>query len=212
MAIISNRKKGRRRIRGRELTSKQLARWGALATLGVALGCGIVGIVTTTVWFEAAVLLALSTGLAYIVVATHESAETIADITKAIDKASGKLTAIPVPDHIFRHASHALEARLGKGGWQRICLYAPVGVWMESKDKDQWLNNVIAALRSGEVQQCWGVYGLPPKSEAAAWHAHGARRLRRFIDAEHTQLHYLPAEDGRHPGAQHQRLKPCQFA
>jgi len=72
---------------------------------------------------------------------------------------------------------------------------------MESEYKDKWLEDVIAARRSGEVQHCWGVYGLPPKSEAAAWHAHGARRLKLFIDAEHTQLHYLPAEDARHPGA-----------
>ena len=197
------------------MSSKQLARWGALATLGVAVGCGIVGIITTTVWFEAAVLLAISTGLAYIVIATRESAEAMAEIAEAIDHASqatnealmemakcpAKLTPIPVPDHVFRHASHALGARLGKGDWQRICLYAPVGIWMESEYKDKWLKDVIAALRNGEVQQCWGVYGLPAKSEAAAWHAHGARRLKLFIDVEHTQLHYLPAEDARHPGA-----------
>ena len=112
-------------------------------------------------------------------------------ITKAIDSASdeshevlmgmakelGKLTPIPVPDYIFRHASHALGNRLGKGDWQRIYLYAPVGVWMESEYIDAWLKDLTTALHCGQVKQCWGVYGLPPKSEAAAWHAHGDRRL-----------------------------------
>ena len=78
MAIAPDRKK-RLHVRGRELNSKQLTRWSVLGTLGIALGCGIVGIITTTAWFEAAVLLAISTGLAYIVVATRESTEAMAE-------------------------------------------------------------------------------------------------------------------------------------
>lgn len=215
MTIAQNSRKSRIRIRGHELPAKKLALWSALATLVAALVCGVVGLFTTTVLFEAATLLAISTGLAYFVVASRESAEAMEGITKAIDSASdkshealigmakelGKLTPIPVPDYIFRHASHALGNRLGKGDWQRIYLYAPVGVWMESEYKDAWLNDLTTALHSGQVKQCWGVYGLPPKSKAAAWHAHGDRRLKRFINAEHTELHYLPAEDARHPGA-----------
>jgi hypothetical protein len=215
VAVGQNKPKAHINVRRRELSSKRLARRSALATLVVALGCGVVGIITTTVWFETAVLLAISTGLAYIVFATRESTEAMTDITNAIDRASrttsealmevaaarGKLTPIPVPDHVFRHASHALGSRPGKGGWQRVCLYAPVGVWMESEPKDQWLVDLVKALSSGQVKQCWGVYGLPPKTEAAAWHAHADPRLRMFISADHTQLHYLPAEDARHPGA-----------
>jgi hypothetical protein len=215
MTTVPNNRKARRHILRRELTAKKLATWSALATLLASLICGVIGLFTTTVLFETAILMAISTGLGYIVVASRESAEAMTGITKAIGSASreshealidmtkelGKLTSIPVPDHIFRHASHALGNRLGKGSWQRICLYAPVGIWMESEYKDQWLTNLIAALHSGDVKQCWGVYGLPPRSEAAAWHAHGEPRLKHFINTAHTQLHYLPAEDNRHPGA-----------
>lgn len=63
MAVGQNKPKAHINVRRRELSSKRLARWSALATLVVALGCGVVGIITTTVWFETAVLLAISTGL-----------------------------------------------------------------------------------------------------------------------------------------------------
>ena len=205
----------RKRFRIRELTAKQLASIGALVALLASVACGIVGIISSPIWFEAAVLAAISTGLGYFVIASRESAQATASITDAINSASeqsnqtlmamasqfGKLTPIPVPDHVFRHASYAMGSRSGKGDWQRIYLYAPVGVWMESRDKDEWLTDLIAALERGTVKQCWGVYGLPPRSKAAAWHAHGVRRLTQFINADHTELHYLPAEDDSHPGA-----------
>lgn len=34
-----------------------------------------------------------------------------------------------------------------------------------------------------------------------AWSANGDRRLKTLINAPHTQLHYLPSEDARHPSA-----------
>lgn len=215
-SILSNQKLDASiRLRGHELSARKLAFWSTLATLLTALLCGVVGLFTTTVLFQAAVLFGMSTSLGYFVITSYESKEDMTEITKALNGASdasqealiqmakefGKLTPIPVPDHVFRHASHALGRRLGQGDWQRICLYAPVGVWMESEFKDPWLMDTTTALRRGQVKQCRGVYGLPPKSEAAAWHAHGERRLRNFIGTDHTELHYLPAEDIRHPGA-----------
>jgi hypothetical protein len=202
-------------VLGRSLSAKNLAAGLALVTLLASLVCGIVGLFTTTVLFEAAVLLAVSTGLAYIVIANYESKNVMADMAKAMTKANhqsyeafmdmakalGKLTPIPVPDHVFRHASHALKNRITNGGWNRICLYAPAGVWMPSAAKDQWLDDVVEALKENQVGECWGVYGLPRKSEAAAWNSKAVPRLSKFIDAECTQLHYLPEEDARHPGA-----------
>ena len=46
----------------------KLATWSALATLLASLICGVIGLFTTTVLFETAILMAISTGLGFIVV------------------------------------------------------------------------------------------------------------------------------------------------
>jgi hypothetical protein len=208
--------------RRRMPSAKALSFWAASAALLAALVCGVVGLVVSTLLWEIAVLVAISTGLTYAVIASRESNEASREIAKssaamaeavatanrdhaaafmAMAQAVGKLVPIPEPDDVFRHGSHTLTERRGKGGWRRVCLYAPVGIWMTSQAKDEWLSDLLTALERNDVSQCWGVYGLAPKSEAAAWHTNGDRRLKTLIDAPHTQLHYLPPEDARHPSA-----------
>jgi len=203
-------------------SAKVLNFWAAVAALSTAIVCGAVGLVISTLLWQIALLAAIATGLSYAVIASREANEAAMEIAKssaamaeavaatnrdntaaftAMAQAVGKLVAIPEPDDVFRHGSHTLTERRGKGGWKRVCLYAPVGVWMPSQAKDEWLADLLVALEKGDVGQCWGVYGLAPKSEAAAWHANGDRRLKILIEAPHTQLHYLPPEDARHPGA-----------
>lgn len=192
----------------------------------MAIGCGIAGLIVSPVLWYLAILLGLSSGLAYVVITGRQSHEDLARMKKEIDdklermegaiaaareefhemfmalaEAIGKLTPIAEPDDVFRHAIHTLEEQRGNGGWERVCIYAPMGIWMESEPKDKWLTELKGALSKGEVKQCWGVYGLPPKSQAADWHRHGDRRLRLFVDEPRTRLHYLPPEDDRHPGA-----------
>jgi hypothetical protein len=217
----------------RTLMSRKLATGQAVGTLAVAIGCGVAGLFVSSFLWYLAILLGLSSGLAYVLIAGHQSHEdllaaktellaakteineTLVRMESAIDasrrefhemfmalaEAIGKLTPIPVPDDVFRHAIQTLEEGRGNGGWERVCIYAPMGIWMESKPKDKWLSELAADLAKGYVKQCWGVYGLAPKSKAADWHAHGDRRLRLFINEPRARLRYLPPEDDRHPGA-----------
>jgi hypothetical protein len=189
-------RRGGMRLGGRWVTWRNLGAWAAMLTVAAALICGVVGLFTHKILWEVAILGGLSTGLIYIVATTRESNDTFAELANSI----GKLTSIPEPDHVFRHTSYTLEDQHGKGGWRKVRIYAPVGVWKDSEPKDLWLKNLVDALNRNEVGQCWGFYGLPPRSDARAFYIHAAPRLSLFLEAENCELHYIPPEDVKHPG------------
>ncbi len=186
------------RLLGHWVTWKNFGAWTAVVAVLAALACGVVGLFTRTVMWDAAILAALSTGFVYIVAASRESNNNVTEILRAV----GRLTPVPETDDIFRHARYTLQDRHGKDSrWKKVRLYAPVGVWLESELKDLWLKDLIAALNENDVDQCWGVYGLPPTTEPEAFYDQAYRRLKLFTNAKNTQLHYLPPADVDHPGA-----------
>lgn len=158
-------------------SAKSLSFWTASAGLFAALVCGVVELVISTLLWETALLIAIATGLTYAVIASRESNEASKEIAKsstamaeavsaanrdnttasmAMAQAVGNLVPMPEPDDVFRHGSHTLTERRGKGGWKRVCIYAPVGVWMTSQAKDEWLSGLLVALEKGDIGQCEG--------------------------------------------------------
>lgn len=52
---------------------------------------------------------------------------------------------------------------LKKYQWQRLRIFAPVGLWEKSETKKEWLRVVACHARKKNVKSVWGVFGLPPK-------------------------------------------------
>jgi hypothetical protein len=126
---------------------------------------------------------------------THE--ELRAALREELHTALGKMEVALVreSDDVFRQGRLALQ----EGKWQRVYIYAPVGLWDMSKEKDPWLKDLQQALIDKRVKRFRGVYGLPP-NEAAAW-ARAKDRLQLFRETPRTEIHYLPPQDREHPTA-----------
>lgn len=105
--------------------------------------------------------------------------------------ALGKLEITPIwaPDDVFQQGRQALQ----EGKWNRVYIYAPVGLWDESDEKDKWLKALQKALQDHQITEFRAFYGLPP-NEQLLW-TRAKERLRLFRDTIPTELHYLPPQD-----------------
>src|SRR5690606_21622796 len=46
--------------------------------------------------------------------------------------------------------------------WQRLRIFAPVGLWEKNEQKGGWLSAVAKSAAEKRVGSIWGVFGLPP--------------------------------------------------
>ncbi len=124
-------------------------------------------------------------------------------LVKVLD-AAGKIELLVNPNDIFHHGILAIEKSKTLGGWEKVRIYAPVGLWDPSPAKDQWLEKLQEALgdlaqgnKTADVKAFRAVYGLP--SSQQSYYDYAKRRLKLFKSTNDTQIHYLPPEDGEHP-------------
>ncbi len=108
-----------------------------------------------------------------------------------------KIETIELPEGIFRQGISALERGRMRGGWRKVRIYAPVGLWDPSQVKTDWLVALQSALEREQVQSFSGVYALPPDKLSFDTYAKG--RLELFENTPNTTVHYLPPEDDAHP-------------
>lgn len=112
-------------------------------------------------------------------------------LREELHTALGKLEIAPIwePDDVFQQGRLALQ----EGKWNRVYIYAPVGLWDESDAKDKWLRALQKALQDHQITEFRAFYGLPP-NEQSLW-ARAKERLQLFRDTLPTELHYLPPQD-----------------
>jgi len=131
-----------------------------------------------------------------------KSDEKIEVLLKALD-ATNKYELLVNPEDIFLYGIRAIENSMASSGWDKVRIYAPVGLWDTSRVKDQWLEKVQTSLGDqqanaiGYVKAFRAVYGLPSSRES--YFAYAKRRLELFKNTKDTQIHYLPPEDQEHP-------------
>lgn len=91
---------------------------------------------------------------------------------------------------------------LEDGQWEKVRIFAPVGLWREDEDKRQWLEAVAKhAKPGGRVKTVWGVFGLPPKTKDGETRPydhvvedlnHARKTLGLFGNLKNVVLHYYP--------------------
>jgi hypothetical protein len=128
----------------------------------------------------------------YLVEATKRNEVSLKDVLDRV----GSLEVFHAPEHIFDLASATLKRR---GGWTKVRIFAPTGLWDVSERKWKWFRDLRKALRKESVGELVGVFGLP--EEECVFNESGVPRLKLFADTPRTRLHYLPPPDESHPVA-----------
>ncbi len=70
---------------------------------------------------------------------------------------------IPYPSRTAIYS--VARANLNSGSWRKVCVFAPVGLWKKDNDKKDWLIELAEHATTRSVEEVWGVFGLPPKTE-----------------------------------------------
>ncbi len=184
---------GKIQILGRWVKPRDLSLYAAIV-LFVSTGLATV---FSQVGIAIASILGLLGALTWYLVETTKQAEKKSEDLHA---SIGKMLLVRPPDNLFTHGIAAIRRGEEQGGWDMVRIYAPVGLWDKSEEKDKWLTALQAALNNGhDVRGFWGVYGLPPNEKL--FDSYGKRRLDLFATTPNTELHFLPPEDVCHPTA-----------
>ena len=113
---------------------------------------------------------------------------------------AGKIMMIKHPNDIYVEGISILKSGQRQGGWEKVRIYAPVGLCDPSPLKNDWLNAVKSALESADIQNFSAVYALP--QDKCSYDTYAKERLEIFEHTPRTEVHYLPPEDDeRHPTA-----------
>lgn len=115
------------------------------------------------------------------------------EVQKSLDE--GKVEILKRSDDIFRRAQSTLKS----GTWEKVRIYAPVGISDPSHAKTEWLTALKVALHSGNVGYFLAVYALP--REKSSFDSPAKERLMLFKETPGTEVHYLPPDDSSHPTA-----------
>lgn len=92
---------------------------------------------------------------------------------------------------------------IARSQWDKVRIFAPVGLWRPDKSKAEWLKQIAlcadeTSLRVGTI---WAVYGLPPKSRYGEERGAGEiikdlqyfrEVLNVFKNLKNVELHYSP--------------------
>lgn len=128
-----------------------------------------------------------------------EQREVLRKVSHLLDEAT-RMTAVqflPTPKAIFDWAIATLE----NDQWEKLRIFAPVGLWRESEGKKRWLQAVAQHAKTGGVKAVWAVFGLPPKtrkgetrpySQVAEDLKYVREILDVFNDSKNVTLHFYP--------------------
>jgi hypothetical protein len=178
-------KKSGWKILGRDFSTSQLSVYSVVI---IAIIVGLVGFFNDSVKFMISAVGALLVALTWFVVEKWEH---------SLDRR--KLETLKKPDNIFERGKYTLEQGCKHGGWEKVLIYAPVGLWDPSPLKTHWLEALADALINKKVDYFGAVFALPP--DAHSYYTYAKERLKLFSSTDNTEIHYLPPEDETHPTA-----------
>ncbi len=128
-----------------------------------------------------------------------EQREALSKVSRLLDQATRMTTVqlLPTPEAVFDFGIAALENKQ----WEKLRIFAPVGLWRESEGKKRWLHAVAQHARTGSVKTVWAVFGLPPVSRKGETRpcsqvAEDLKYVREtldvFSDLRNVTLHFYP--------------------
>ena len=124
----------------------------------------------------------------------------ISKMGELLEKATDKMTSF----QIFPTRKATLDssvAALEKNQWERMRVFAPVGLWEKDENKTQWLEAIAKHAKTKRVREVWGVFGLPPITRYGTTRPfddvvqdlkHTRKLLGVFQELGNVELHFYP--------------------
>jgi hypothetical protein len=109
----------------------------------------------------------------------------------------GRIERLRDPEHIYDLGIAALNRAQAEGQWDSVRIYAPTGLWDQSKKKLLWLTRLEEALRNREVRDVRAVYGLP--EQLSVFNDVVVDRLNLLGRNPDARIHFLPPPVAGHP-------------
>lgn len=92
---------------------------------------------------------------------------------------------------------------ISEGQWDKLRIYAPVGLWRDDASKKQWVKDIADCARGNnpKIKRIWAIYGLPPifkfdtkrsENEVDEDLEYMKQVLDVFNDMKNVELHYYP--------------------
>ncbi len=168
-----NRRQSEWNVFGHILTTSELSMYICMA---VTFACGVASILVGIIVSVLAALVILASGILLLLL-TFVWFQVGATRQMQMSLESEKIEIIDLPEGIFRQGISALERGRSRGGWRKVRIYAPVGLWDPSQVKTNWLVALQSALEREQVQSFSGVYALPPDKRSFDTYAKGRLEL-----------------------------------
>jgi hypothetical protein len=90
---------------------------------------------------------------------------------------------------------------LERSPWEKMRIFAPVGLWQKDDDKKHWLEAIAKHAGAKRVREVWAVFGLPPISrygnertpnEISEDLEYMRKILNVFVRLKNVEFHYYP--------------------
>lgn len=188
-----NRRQSEWNVFGHIMTTSELSMYIFMVA---TFACGVASILVGIIISVLAAIVVLVSGILFLLL-TFVWFQVGATRQMQMALEAEKIEIIDLPEGIFRQGISALERGRSRGGWRKVRIYAPVGLWDPSQVKTDWLVALQSALEREQVQSFSGVYALPP--DKRSFETYAKERLELFENTPNTTVHYLPPEDDTHP-------------
>lgn len=142
---------------------KSISRLGDAKKLGllVAAAVAFAGGIAAVVRQEVVTFISLGSFVAGVCWFLLTILDKTQSLESGLDRLRDELGLSPIlgdADALFGYAQKLVSTDI----WERVDLYAPIGLWYTSEPKDRWLRALRLALIQGRVKQLSGVFGSPP--------------------------------------------------